>query len=126
MLLTKGQEPDRQPRNTFVLKTYRGHEAQKYHEAERNAFLRLRLSERITPSIIGFYGSFIRDGTYNNILEYADQGTLEDFMERTPSPSNGEDITLLWERLFNVLHGLLTIQNTPGIAGGFQFLLGYG
>ncbi|KAL9632109.1 MAG: hypothetical protein Q9164_005519, partial [Protoblastenia rupestris] len=100
-------------RNTFILKTFYDvpNVVQCYHD-ERDAFVRLRWGWKPAPDIIGFYGSFVRGNTYNLILEYADLGTLEHFIQNTVAPSDGQGTSLFWERLSNVTLGLLRIHNT--------------
>lgn len=76
-------------------------------------------------NIIGFYGSFVRQQTYNIILEYADLGTLDEYMERTSPPSSAEDKMRFWERFLEVAHGLATIHGEDEHMGdGPQILLG--
>ena len=112
--------------NVFALKTYRTPEAAKYFENERSAFRQLRYGGRPPANIIAYYGSFVRDGTYNLILEYADRGTLDNYMKQTPEPKNISDITTFWERLFAVLGGLVQIHGTRRSAtDGQNILLGY-
>ncbi|KAL8787452.1 MAG: hypothetical protein Q9213_002229 [Squamulea squamosa] len=112
--------------NTFALKTYRTPEAQKYFENERDAFIRLRHGGRPHANIIEFYGSFVRDGTYNIILEYADRGTLDDYMKHTPEPKSIPEITTFWRSFFPVMYGLAHIHGTPGTASdGPNILLGW-
>jgi serine/threonine protein kinase len=65
-------------------------------------------------SIIGFYGSYIQDGSYNILLEYADRGTLEEYLQNTPPPTTGEDIFKFWSALFNVIQALHLIHNVQG------------
>ena len=60
--------------------------------------------------IVAYYGSFIHGNSFNIILEYADQGTLETFMRKTKSPSIPEQTLLFWARLFDVMGGLMTIH----------------
>ena len=52
-------------------------------------------------------------GTYNILLEYADQGTLEDYYKNTERPSTGRDITNFWSGLLNILGALMAIHGTP-------------
>ncbi|KAL8696543.1 MAG: hypothetical protein Q9224_002741 [Gallowayella concinna] len=112
--------------NTFALKTYRTSEAEKYFRNERNAFDRLRHNGRPPANIIEYYGSFVRDGTYNIILEYADKGTLDDYMENTPEPKSIGDITTLWERFLASMGGLVHIHGTKSTASdGPNVLLGW-
>ncbi|CAF9943242.1 MAG: hypothetical protein ALECFALPRED_010901 [Alectoria fallacina] len=103
-----------QHRNTFVLKTYRSAEAEDNYKAERDAYMKLRWAGKPSPHIIAYYGGFIHGDSYNLILEYADQGTLETFMRNTESPSTVEDTLLFWDRLFDITHGVMTIHGKIG------------
>lgn len=112
--------------NTFALKTYRTPEARKYFENERDAFVQLRYGEKPPANIVEYYGSFVREGTYNIILEYADRGTLDDYMKNTPEPKNNKDITTFWRKFLPVIRGLVQIHGTPKQASdGPNILLGY-
>ncbi len=104
----------RQHKNTFVLKTYRPAEAEENYKAERDAYMKLRWAGKPSPHIISYYGGFIHGNSYNIILEYADQGTLESFMRHTESPSTIEDSLLFWDRLFDITHGIMTIHGKIG------------
>ena len=120
------QKPEHQYRNTYVIKTYRCREAQTYYETERNAFKKLRWNDLPPTNIIGFYGSFVREETYNIILEYADLGTLDDFMETTQPPSSTSEKMIFWDRFFDVGHGLVRIHGEEENSGTVpQILLGY-
>ncbi|KAL8726824.1 MAG: hypothetical protein Q9166_006440 [cf. Caloplaca sp. 2 TL-2023] len=112
--------------NTFALKTYyQTSEAKTYFENERNAFKKLRYHNKPPDNIIGYYGSFVRDGTYNIILEYADRGTLNDYMKNTHEPTSGSSILALWTRCLGLMRGLGQIHNTPGsTSDGPRILLG--
>ena len=88
--------------------------------------MKLRWSGRPSEHIVAYYGSFIHGDSYNIILEYADQGTLETFMRRTKSPSSAEETLLLWDRLLKVTHGLMTIHGKIGNdSSASQMLNGY-
>jgi serine/threonine protein kinase len=91
--------------HSYVLKTYTGEEARVYYEREVEAFMRLAdyAKEYPNPHMIGYYGSFEYQGTYNIILEYADQGTLEDYMKNTLPPTGGHDIIAFWESFLQVI-----------------------
>ena len=110
-----------QSKNTFVLKTFHGPEARKYYDAEKQGFQNLN-SGTIPPNIIGFFGTFVQKETYHMILEYADGGTLEEYMEKEP-PDNGKDILAFWENVLKLIAGLLKIHNTPA-SGESDVLLG--
>ena len=94
--------------------------------------MRLRFAENPSPYIVAYYGGFVHGSTYNIILEYADQGTLEDFIRDTPTPSTIEDILLFWDRLFNIIHGVMNIHGlmthdgkTGKNSSASQILFGY-
>ncbi|KAH7409344.1 kinase-like domain-containing protein [Cadophora sp. MPI-SDFR-AT-0126] len=111
--------------NTYALKTYTAPDAAVYYKNEVNAFRRLKRSQ--TPSLIGFYGSFIQGHTFNIILEYADQGTLEHYFSDTSPPSRGVDIINFWESLFRTIWGLKCIHEVDGrgASDGPQILHGF-
>ena len=77
-------------------------------------------------NIIGFYGGFVCEETYNIILEYADLGNLDDYMERIPPPSTLHEKMTFWDNFLSVMNGLVKIhgegEDDPDI---FQILLGY-
>ena len=107
-----------------MIKTYREREAKKNFEREKAAFERLNGGSKPPANIIGFHCSFIRDGTYNLILEYADSGTLRDFMRVKPPPSRGEDIITFWRNLCGLLSGLQTIHEAGEEGSISQFMCG--
>ncbi len=120
------QDRRHQHKNTFVLKSYRAAEAEENYKNERDAYMKLRWGGQLPPHIIAYYGGFVHNNSYNIILEYADQGTLEDFMKRTKSPSSIEDTLLLWYRLSDVAHGILTIHGNIGdSSSASQIFKGY-
>ena len=106
-----------------MVKTYRGKEAGDYYNTERQAYTKLKLRDKPPPNIVSFYGSFVRDQTYNIILEYADKATLEVLMSKAP-PDNGEDILILWKRLFALFEGLGRIHNVDKQDEGQRIMLG--
>lgn len=88
--------------------------------------MKLRWMGKPSPHIIAYYGGFIHGNSYNIILEYADQGTLESFMRNTDPPSTIEDTLLFWDRLFDVTHGVMTIHGQIGNdSSASQILTGY-
>ena len=73
--------------------------------------------------IVGFYGSFMRHGTCNLILEHADQGTLRDFMSKNDPPAKGEEILTFWRSVLRLLVGLQTLHEAgEGEQTGSQFM----
>lgn len=117
--------------NTFVLKTYRTPEAAKYFETERSAFIKLRYGHLPPENIIAYYGSFVKDDTYNIILEYADRGTLGQYMNSTDEPTDIGKIMAFWKCFLPIFHGLSHIHGTkvsspnpdePGLLLGYTDL----
>ncbi|KAL8932216.1 MAG: hypothetical protein Q9216_006922 [Gyalolechia sp. 2 TL-2023] len=88
-------------------------EANKYFDKERTAYRKLRYHDGPHPNIIGYYGSFVQGGTSNIILEYADRGTLSEYLQQTHEPVNSTAITTFWTQFLGILHGLAHIHNTP-------------
>ena len=107
-----------------MVKTYRGREAEDYYNTEKQAYMRLKNKGAPPPNIISFYGSFVRHHTYNIILEYADKATLEEYMASNHPPNNGEDILILWKRLFALFVGLGRIHGVDKPDEGLRIMLG--
>jgi serine/threonine protein kinase len=105
------QDPSYQHANTYVLKTYRSRDAKEHYTSELKAFRALIPGGALGKSIIGFHGSFVQDGSYNILLEYADRGTLEQYLGNTPPPTTGEDVCRFWNGLFNVIKALKLIHD---------------
>ncbi|KAI9793927.1 MAG: hypothetical protein M1816_007179 [Peltula sp. TS41687] len=109
-LIQKSQRSPADPfPNTFVLKTYSSHREEEDYRNEVKAFAYLR-NGHTEPSMIGFYGSYVHDGTFNIILEYANQGTLEDYFQKVAPPCTGRDIYHFWRGLLEVIGALRMIH----------------
>ncbi|TVY91861.1 Serine/threonine-protein kinase [Lachnellula willkommii] len=107
--------------NRFVLKTYFTKDAERYYQTEVAAFGKLRFN----PNIIRFYGNFTRGDSYNILLEYADEGTLERYFEKQAPPRDGEEVINFWERLFKIIDALRGVHEVePTTAGGPQIFQG--
>ncbi|KAL8714967.1 MAG: hypothetical protein Q9225_006475 [Loekoesia sp. 1 TL-2023] len=111
------KDPNAQNSHTYALKTYETPQAEAYYKAERNAFDALSsAANRQENNIISYYGSFTRvnakreDISFNTILEFAEYGTLEDFMKNTDPPSTAEGSITFWERFLEVTRGLAVIH----------------
>ena len=88
--------------------------------------MKLRYDGKPSPFIIACYGSFIDNETYNIILEYADRGTLEDFLKSAPAPPSSQEMIEYWDRFSSVTHGLATIHGTEASTEtNIPVLLGY-
>lgn len=122
--------------HTYALKTYNNgtSQARAYHEAERNAFEILsHASNRQENNVVSYYGSFTRVGverediSFNTIFEFAEYGTLEDFMKKMDPPSTAEDSNTFWERFLEVTRGLAFIHGHAPTDARMEdaILLGY-
>jgi serine/threonine protein kinase len=119
----KKQPSDPQLANTFVLKQYHGPDAERYYTNESKAFARLK--RRGVPNIIEFFGSFIHGRSHNLLLEFADQGNLEDYFHNIQPPSRVEDITNFWTQLFHLINALVGMHNVQiDDAGGSHIFQG--
>jgi serine/threonine protein kinase len=111
----------------FVLKSYSIEldEAKTYYYYEIEAFKFLMAQKKREENIITFYGSW-RQGTnnYNVLLEYADQGTLVDYFERTEPPTVENDRLQFWSALLDVVKALERIPEREHSGGGGSVLEG--
>lgn len=81
---------------------------------------------RSTQGIIGYCGTYVQDNTSNIILEYADQGDLDEYFKNVPQPATGGDIIKFWQHLFIIIKALTAIHKMkssefPNIGQGFVF-----
>ena len=112
-----------------MLKTYKTPNAERYYNNEVDGFRNLNGSGGHHPNIIGFYGSFVRNGTFNVLLEYADRGTLAQYFDTVSPPSSGKDILKFWRELSKTLGALTAIQSVqpsnPATSSTSQTFQGY-
>ena len=111
-LTSKQRSTDQSP-NTYVLKVYnsQGTEKQRKNEVEGFVNVRSAMTGNYEPSIIGFYGSYKHGETQNVILEYANEGTLEDYFKQHPTPCTGPEIYSFWRSLLSLNRALDGIHN---------------
>lgn len=60
--------------------------------------------------MIGFFQSFQYRKTFNILLEYADNETLETFFSEQPRPSSGAEIIEFWESLLTIVKGVCILH----------------
>ena len=65
-----------------------------------------------------YYGSFKLDGKGYILLEYANQGNLDDFFSRNDIPNTRVELCSLWKELLNLVRGLILLHNLH--AGGLH------
>ncbi|KAF2085973.1 kinase-like protein [Saccharata proteae CBS 121410] len=102
--------------DTFVVKSFRGGDAEEHYNNEKRAFEKLAMSGPQVQSIIGFYGSFFHDGIYNIILEFADKGTLEDYLAIHRPPQRGSEIIEVWRGMFQLILAILAIHEAGNLS----------
>lgn len=107
-------------RDTFVLKTFDTHDAEDNFKKEGDAFSYLWPTARTERKIIRFYGSYIQSNTFHVILEYADEGSLEDYFKKVPAPTSGPDINSFWIRLFDTIGALQTVHESISPSESYQ------
>lgn len=106
-------DADEEPRsesNTFIMKSYRTRNAEKYYNAEKKAYMRLQNGKEPPQNILGYYGSFIQGKQHNALLEYMDRGTLEGYMQDVLPPSIANNIVTFWESIFGLILGLTLLH----------------
>ena len=108
-----GRGEDR-PVNIFVLKTYRNKRAKEFYRAECDRFRSLMRNDRYPKNVVRFLGNFEHLDTYNLLLEYACQGSLESLMmnKQNSPPWVAEDVTRFWKCVLEVADGLQAIHAT--------------
>ena len=109
------------------MKTYRPPDAEKYFNTERDAHMTvINGGSQPSPHVIAYYGGFVHGDSYNNIFEYADQGTLDNFMRRTDPPKECEATLLVWYRFIHIIHGIARIHGfVRGDSSASKHLTGY-
>jgi len=92
------------------LKRYSGERYLKHYRHEAGVLTTLQARKQ--KNIVGFYGSFTQNGTFNLILQYADGGNLLDFFQRTARPTDPDSIGQFWKSIFPIFQGLHRLHQT--------------
>ncbi|KAK5713542.1 hypothetical protein LTR15_011242 [Elasticomyces elasticus] len=100
--------------HTYVLKVYDGPDAQRHHDAEVEAYNKILSGGWDIESLLRYYGTYTYEGMHYVILEYADAGTLEDFLKNTPQPTQGEDIIAMWRGAFSLVEAVSRVHMQHG------------
>lgn len=87
----------------MVIKTYK---KRPYYLNERKLFILLKEQNKTNEHIIGYYGSFQQNGTYNLMLELANFHSLADYLAEVRRPANLAEIQLFWVSMSGLLIGL--------------------
>ena len=97
-------------RDTFVIKSYQTNEAQECYETVCDGFRKLRHDSKPPANIIAFYGNFMLGTSRNILLEYADRGTLQDYIMNVQPPEQQEQIREFWHNVLALFDGLAMIH----------------
>ncbi|KAF4498672.1 serine threonine kinase [Fusarium agapanthi] len=97
---------------TVVFKIYEGARAQRLYKAEAEAYSQLLRSNN-EGSITKHFASFSFEGMEKSIivLEYAEGGSLLDFLRGTNIPFTLSEFCLLWSRLLNLFDALHALHD---------------
>ncbi|KAJ4125752.1 hypothetical protein NW765_001526 [Fusarium oxysporum] len=97
---------------TVVFKIYEGARAQRLYKAEAEAYSQLLRSNN-EGYITKHFASFSFEGIEKSIvvLEYAEGGSLLDFLRSTNIPFTLSEFCLLWSRLLNLFDALHTLND---------------
>ncbi|KAL9066101.1 MAG: hypothetical protein Q9157_007251 [Trypethelium eluteriae] len=95
--------------NIFVLKTFHKYEEQHY-ENEVRAFATLRKKVARIPGLVTFFGSFVQGNTFHILLEYADGGTLQEYLDKVPRPTTHGQRRDFWKSLLPLTKALKEIH----------------
>lgn len=83
------------------------------YQKELETLARLHLTLHSDTNIIGFYGGYRQHNTYNIILEYANNGNLEEYLQRTEPPTRTSDIYVFWKNILKLPIALKFLHNFP-------------
>lgn len=93
--------------HVYAVKVSYGKDDVADHRREVNLYKRLtEAGEKQPPGIVACYGSFECRNNWYMLLEYADLGTLEDYMQTIACPSGDIEALELWESIFKLVSGL--------------------
>ena len=88
------------------MKSYTGDRYRTLYQNEEKALTTLQRSGTQSEHVVGYYGSFIQNGKFSLLLEFADGGNLLDYYRSTPKPMGASDTKQFWWSLLGVLKGL--------------------
>lgn len=108
----------------YALKEYIGKHALQLHNFERSAFARFGNTGIEDRHMVRFLCSYSHRNRYYTLLEFADLGTLENFMEQQPSPRSGEEVLMFWSRFLPIVEAIVNMHDIQdhehlGTVGGY-------
>lgn len=96
-------------KQVLALKVLTG-DSQRIFDAELEALA--ALSRKSSKHIVQCMGSYVHGNNYNLILEYADQGSLGEYLQRSSPPRSALELQQFWNSMIDILQGLHQIHNT--------------
>ena len=94
----------------YALKAYDSKGGDHYHN-ERKAFEILGQTGLRETHIIGYHCSYSFKGLHHMLLEHADLGTLEEFMQQRPPPATGATVASFWKNLLRIIDPIVALHN---------------
>src|ERR1700679_361555 len=70
------------------------------------------LSRRPSQHIVQCMGSYVQGNNYNLILEYANRGSLKEYLQSSSPPCSAPNLLHFWNSMVGLLEGLHQIHNT--------------
>jgi len=95
----------------YALKEYTGQRARDLHDYEVNAFTRFGRTGIEKRHMVRFLCSYTQEGTYNAVLEFADLGTLEDFMTSRQNPSTNGEVLMFWTQFLQLVEAFVHMHD---------------
>ncbi|KAK5729695.1 hypothetical protein LTR17_011772 [Elasticomyces elasticus] len=95
----------------YAIKSFRAPNAEAAYQRESTAFGNLTRPGAVNKvGLIEYFGGFEYKNTFNIILEYADGGNLEQYLQTQEQPRSVHDAIDFWTSVFQVLKGLSRIH----------------
>jgi serine/threonine protein kinase len=118
---TQAADDDYTPEDRkYVLKAYTDSRYRPLYTNEARALTTLQQPKN--ENIVGYYGSFVQNGTFNLLLQFADGGNLLDYYGNTPPPTDPADVRRFWRSLFSVFKGLHAVHRiAPSIGDAGEY-----
>ena len=101
------------PHEYYALKAYKEPGGQKLHDNEISAFRKLKRTGLDDTHMIGYYCSYVHKSQHYALFEYADVGSLEDFIKDNNRPQTIDEITTFWGGILHVIDAIVLIHDPP-------------
>ena len=68
------------------------------------------LQERHFSIVASYYGFFVQGSSHHIVLEYADEGNLDQYLQANDPPTQKYDIEELWQDFFSLAYMLRSLH----------------